>query len=62
MKPVDDQLYQVFLLRLWRTHTGAPWRASLESTESSAQHHFASIDDLAHFLQTKAHQSTDDEA
>ena len=60
MKSVDDQLYQVFLLRLWRNRTDAPWRATLESGEGSTQHHFATVQELARFLETAVPQPTDD--
>lgn len=60
MKPVDEQLYQVYLLRLWRHSTDAPWRVTLESTESSRQRHFATIEALARFLETAAASAADD--
>lgn len=60
MKLDDDQLYQVYLLRLWRNRTDAPWRVSLESTANSTQHHFVNIRELAHFLETTADPPTSD--
>ena len=57
MKPVDDQLYEVYLLRLWRHSTDAPWRVTLESAESGSQQHFATIEALAQFLETNTNQS-----
>ena len=56
MKTVDDQLYQAYLLRLWRNRTDAPWRATLESGEGNTQHHFATMQELVRFLENKADQ------
>ncbi|GJM42373.1 MAG: hypothetical protein DHS20C20_26550 [Ardenticatenaceae bacterium] len=58
MKPVDDQLYQVYLLRLWRNRTDVPWRATLTSGEGSTQRHFATLEALLHFLENDVDQST----
>ncbi|MCA9897128.1 MAG: hypothetical protein H6654_15420 [Ardenticatenaceae bacterium] len=58
MKPVDDQLYQVYLLRFWRNRTDAPWRATLESGSGGVQRHFATVQELVHFLETNSDQPT----
>ncbi len=60
MKMDDNQLYQVYLLRLWRNRTDAPWRATLESSEGNAQHHFATVQELVRFLENDGDQPTAD--
>jgi hypothetical protein len=40
-----------FLLRLWRDHPGAPWRATLiDGTQPEERRHFATLDALYTFL------------
>jgi len=40
-----------FLLRLWRDHAGAPWRATLiDGMQPEEQRHFATLDALCAFL------------
>ena len=56
MKTVDDQLYQVYLLRLWRNRTDVPWRATLENSEGDTQHHFATVQELVRFLENDGDQ------
>ena len=46
--------YQAFLLRIWREHDAAPWRASLDNPQLGKRKNFASLADLMAFL----HQST----
>ncbi len=46
--------YQAFLLRIWRDHESAPWRASLDNPQFGKRQNFASLTDLMRFL----HQST----
>ena len=60
MKMDDNQLYQVYLLRLWRNRTDAPWRVTLESGEGNAQHHFATVQELVHFLENDGDQPAAD--
>ena len=44
-------VYQAYLLRLWRDHTGAAWRATLiDAARPAEQRHFASVDELLAFL------------
>ena len=44
-------VYQAYLLRLWRDHAAAPWRATLiQVARPDAQRHFASVDELLAFL------------
>lgn len=44
-----------FLLRLWRDHPGAPWRATLiDGTQPEERRHFATLDALCAFLQAQA--------
>jgi len=45
--------YHSYLLRLWREGPQAPWRASLQSTATEQLHHFASLEQLWAFLQTR---------
>ena len=47
-------VYQAYLLRLWRDHAGAAWRATLiDAEQPSEQRHFASVDELLAFLFTQ---------
>jgi len=44
-----------YLLRLWRDHTGAPWRATLiDGTQPEERRHFATLDALCAFLRAQA--------
>ena len=48
---MTDRSHQSYLLRLWRDHAGAPWRATVMSVaRPSEQRHFASVDALLAFL------------
>jgi hypothetical protein len=45
-----------FLLRLWRDHARAPWRAMVIDTAWPDEHqHFATLDALFAFLTTQTH-------
>ena len=45
---------QAYLLRLWRTHAGAPLRATLIAVaQPNAPQHFASLDALFAFLRAQ---------
>ena len=42
---------QSYLVRLWRDHSGAPWRALVtEVAQPEGRRQFASLDDLFAFL------------
>src|SRR5437588_780814 len=46
-----DHCQQAYLLRLWRSHVGAPWRATLvDVANADNRHHFATLDTLYAFL------------
>lgn len=56
-------IYQSYLLRLWRTDSDAPWRASLQSTADGEPIIFSNTAALFAFLQERLAQSTpEDEA
>ena len=53
MKPeqnAEGRRSQVYLLRLWREATGAPWRLSLREASDGEAIGFADLDDLVVFL------------
>jgi hypothetical protein len=57
-----DQSHQSYLLRLWRDHAGAPWRATLiDVTRSDERSHFATLEALFAFLATQANEPTEPE-
>lgn len=43
-------MYQSYLLRLWQDSSHAPWRASVQSVQTSAIVYFADLDALVTFL------------
>ncbi|MGH2351015.1 MAG: hypothetical protein ACRDI2_26140 [Chloroflexota bacterium] len=53
--------YQSYLLRLWRDHPRSPWRASLQSTATGEQHHFADLADLLAFLHAQIKHTPPDD-
>ena len=57
-----QQRYLSYLLRMWQTSDGKQtvWRASLTSPGSGEQHGFASLEELADFVRTRAEQADDD--
>ncbi len=46
----DGRCSQLYLLRLWREATGAPWRLSLREASGGEAIGFADLDDLVVFL------------
>jgi hypothetical protein len=53
MKPeqrAEGRCSQVYLLRLWREATGAPWRLSLREASHGEAIGFTDLDDLVIFL------------
>jgi hypothetical protein len=46
----EQSNYQAFLLRIWREHETAPWRASLENPQLGKRLNFASMAELMAFL------------
>lgn len=42
---------RTYLLRIWREHTTAPWRAALRSAGDDDVRGFADLEDLLAFLQ-----------
>jgi hypothetical protein len=56
LQPPD---YQSYLLRLWRDHGGAPWRATLVAVaRPDEQRHFVSLDALLAFLLAQTDPAT----
>jgi hypothetical protein len=61
---MTELVYRSYLLRLWRDHPGAPWRATLiDVVQPEEQRHFAALEALFVFLatqtvpaQTQAHE------
>ena len=48
---MNDRIHQSYLLRLWRDHARASWRATLIAVaRPSEQRHFASVDALLAFV------------
>lgn len=45
-----DGHYQAYVLRIWREHAHAPWRASLQLTSGGERAGFADIEELAAYL------------
>ena len=43
--------YAAFLLRLWREHDAAPWRATLQNPHTGERHSFGSLAHLAAYLE-----------
>jgi hypothetical protein len=52
--------YLSYLLRLWRDHQQAPWRASLESTATGDARRFGDLDSMWTFLQTQLEPQSGD--
>jgi hypothetical protein len=51
---------QAYLLRLWREHQGAQWRATLVPVAApEAQQHFADLDALHAFLRARISDEPD---
>jgi hypothetical protein len=50
---LHDPNYDAYLLRLWREDENAPWRFSLRQVGSERWHGFATLDNLAAFLQAQ---------
>ncbi len=46
-------VYQSYLLRLWRDSADEPWRISLQSTRDGSQHFFANLEDAWAFLRRR---------
>ena len=45
----DD--YRIYVLRLWRDNSTAPWRAIIDSPITSEHHAFVDLKSLFHFLE-----------
>lgn len=56
--------YLSYLLRLWRTETGAlgEWRASLQQPGSDEQHAFSSLEALFAYLDDRSRHPQDEDA
>ena len=51
METADDQRYQLYLLRLWRNRSDAPWRITLQGTHEQRPFQFQSIAQFIEFLE-----------
>lgn len=54
--------YLSYLLRMWRDHQDAPWRASLESTATGDVHRFGNVDGMWAFIQEQLELQSEDSA
>ena len=52
--PASYEQYQAYHLRLWQEQPHGPWRASLQDATTDERQVFASVAQLAVFLQTIA--------
>ena len=50
---MSDPTYLAYLLRLWRDHPEATWRATLQSPTNQESFSFATLDELFRFLQSQ---------
>jgi hypothetical protein len=57
-KSIPTKNYKGYLVRVWRSDSQAPWRASAQDTMSGEQHHFANLENLLLFLRE---ETTDQE-
>jgi hypothetical protein len=51
MPPNSPPDYRSYLLRLWRADAASPWRATLEDVHSGRRRGFATLAQLAAFLE-----------
>lgn len=47
----SDRRSRTYLLRVWREHAAAPWRAALRSADDDDVRGFADLEELLAFLQ-----------
>jgi hypothetical protein len=59
-RPTRIKRYHSYLLRLWKEHTHAPWRASLQDAVDGTRHGFASLESMVAFLHAKTNDDEDD--
>jgi hypothetical protein len=59
MNKSERDIYQAYLLRIWREGSSSPWRAMLESTHTGNHHNFAAIEQLISFLLTQTGETGD---
>ena len=52
----NNQIYQSYILRLWRESEDEEWRASLQNVTSGDVKNFASLSDLFMFICQKTDQ------
>lgn len=53
MDGIGQPTYLSYLLRMWRDHQQAPWRASLQSTATGDVRRFGDVEEMWAFLQTQ---------
>ena len=51
MKTADDPRYQLYLLRLWRNRSDAPWRITLQGADDQRPFQFQSMAQFIEFLE-----------
>jgi len=62
--PAGERRYLYFLLRLWRVRQSGldAWRASLEDPHTGKRRGFASLNELADYLQQQTRKGEDEDA
>ena len=53
IRRLESSIYQSYLLRIWRDHSRAAWRASLQSTATEQIHPFGDVDQMWAFLKVQ---------
>jgi hypothetical protein len=51
--------YQAYLIRLWREAGSNGWRVSLEDPHTGEKRYFASVEQMARFLEEQTRQEID---
>jgi hypothetical protein len=52
--PESTQEYYAYLLRMWRTGSDGPWRASLEDAQTGERVGFSSLAEACSYLRARA--------
>ena len=56
--PESTQEYYAYLLRMWRTGSDGPWRASLEDAQTGERVGFGCLAEACSYLQARAGEAT----
>jgi hypothetical protein len=57
----SEEIYQAYLLRLWRDDGQAPWRASLQEAQAGQLISFTSVAQLIVYLEQQAAELREDQ-